>query len=325
MNYKVSIIIPAYNAESHIARAIEYSIKQTYENIEVVVVNDGSTDRTEEIAKSFQDERVKVISTENGGVSHARNMGIENSTGEYITFVDSDDALTYDAVEYMLRCVLECEADMCICSRYRINSLVQEPYGVATDTDKHIVIEGETPLRYSIVDHPIGYNVTSRLFKREFVGDIRFVEGKNVHEDSYFSFECFLKQPKAVVSGARVYNYYVTPESISRSAFSDKQLSILFFAEKKAERIRELYPQYEDKIPRILIKANISLLQNLCRTNDKAYKKYEKQCIKYIQKNKKVHKMTCCDKKDERFVKIVSCHLYWLYKKCLQWKMKRKK
>ena len=100
----VSVVIPAYNAEKSIKHTLESLLNQSYTNIEIVVVNDGSADKTEDICKEIEkkDNRVKLISIDNGGVSNARNVGIENCSGKYLTFVDSDDLAEIDFIRHLI-------------------------------------------------------------------------------------------------------------------------------------------------------------------------------------------------------------------------------
>lgn len=112
----VSIIIPAYNVEKYIEKCLKSILEQTYKNIEVIVVDDGSTDKTAQLIDSIskQDDRIQVIHKENSGVSAARNSGIEISTGDYLVFVDGDDYLAEDYVEYMLSLVEKTGSDFCL-------------------------------------------------------------------------------------------------------------------------------------------------------------------------------------------------------------------
>lgn len=115
MNYKISIIIPAYNVSLYIKKCVESVINQTYKNIEIIVVNDGSTDNTGQILDnlSLKDKRIKIVHQKNLGVSSARNTGLEFATGDFVTFVDGDDYLAKDFIDYMLKIEKETAADLC--------------------------------------------------------------------------------------------------------------------------------------------------------------------------------------------------------------------
>ena len=111
-NGLVSVILPVYNAENQLRTCMESVLRQTYSNLEFIVVDDGSSDQSVTVARSFQDDRVRVIESEHHGVSHARNIGLENMTGQFFTFVDADDFVTDTYVEVMLSDIREYDADI---------------------------------------------------------------------------------------------------------------------------------------------------------------------------------------------------------------------
>ena len=302
---KVSVIIPAYNAEMFIERAIDSALNQTYNNIEVIVINDGSVDETEKKVSAYVQkyENVKLISTENGGVCQARNIGIESSTGEYLTFLDADDEILPDAVEIMLETAIRENADI-------VNAKKSEQYGVK---EQELSLTGEEYLVKCIEDHHIGYSSVRKLFKRSFLGDnIRFEVGKKIHEDSFFNFECALNQPKFIHIEKDSYKVYQTEGSASRGAFSEKYFDMLYFAEKKEELINEKYPHLNDKAINLRIKANMALLSKMCSVNVKGYKKTEKELIKYIIKNKK-HFVPAIEF-DKKWFSVIKHRMYFVYK-----------
>ncbi len=117
---KVSIIIPAYNEEKRINKVIDSVLKQTYKNIEVIVIDDGSTDKTVEVVKNYDDERLKIFSKKNGGQGKARNFGISVCTGDYLMFVDADDYVDENIVKNLYECLKENNADVSICNLYKV-------------------------------------------------------------------------------------------------------------------------------------------------------------------------------------------------------------
>ena len=324
MNDKlVSVIIPAYNAEKYIGACLDSVISQTYKNIEIVVVNDGSSDRTKEIIENYaeKDKRIKLISTENGGVSRARNIGIDNSKGEFFTFVDADDGLFENAVEILLDTMNETNGD--IVTTTGVRAVFGEEISPPVSEKSVIrVFERKEAIECSLKDIGVSYAVWGKLYKKSVFKDIRFVEGRKIHEDSFFLFECFLKQPKLVFINSYVYRLNMTPNSASRAPFSEKFLDILYFADRKVELIKENFPELYDMTYNVRIKADMALLYNLCKTNDKKYKKYEKQCIKEIIELKKY--FTPASNDNIRWFKIITLHFYPLYKIYYWFKYKRK-
>lgn len=115
---KISVIVPVYNGEKYLDRCINSIVNQTYENIEIIIVNDGSTDNSGAICEKWKekDERILVIHASNGGVSRARNIALDFSKGEYVAFVDADDWLSIDMYECMIKAIRQTQADICACS-----------------------------------------------------------------------------------------------------------------------------------------------------------------------------------------------------------------
>jgi len=310
----VSVIIPAYNAGKYIEKAVQSVLKQTYSNIEIIVVNDGSTDNTLDVLSQFSG--VKIISTPNKGVSHARNVGIEASIGEYISFLDADDELEYDAIDVLLKSVLKNDADICaglLCSTHKRD----------VEYTEH-VIDGDALLCYCIEDNPYTYSSCAKIYKKNFVDKIRFPLGKCAHEDSFFIFELSLKKPKCVLINKMIYFIVAHETSASRNKNSDSFLDINKLAKVKYEMVLDKYPRYKDYAKNILIKANMASLSRLLISQNYCFKDYEKKCIKDICENA-VYFIPAI-KSDKKLFFIITHHLYWLVKKILLFKdvLKRK-
>lgn len=170
--YKISIIVPAYNVEKYIEKCSISILKQTYENIELIIVNDGSTDNTAQIIDDIAklDNRVRIIHKENAGVSSTRNVGIENATGDYIVFVDGDDFISADYIEYMLSLVETTGADFCL-SKHCYEAK-DEPQTKVESVQKFTPGEATALLLSPIVK----VGCWNKIFKRTFLNDnnIRF-------------------------------------------------------------------------------------------------------------------------------------------------------
>ena len=304
MSEVVSVIIPAYNAEKYLAECIDSVLNQTYENVELIIVNDGSQDGTRDILDKYASKHsnIQVIHTENGGVSRARNIGLKHASGDYIMFLDSDDTLTKDAIQIMYNEIIEYDAD-----------IVSSVFGGEVDKQSaRTIFIGEQAIEKSLEDHPIAYAVWGKLYKKDFLGSLRFIEGRKIHEDSYFVFQYFLKQPKVVLTYETIYIYRYNEDSASHAAFSEKYFDILYFAEEKWKAIEEQYPQLLDKAKNMLVKSNIAMLQCFLNTKEKRYKKNIKECIRTVKKYKKYFIPTYPG--DSKRFKIVTYNLYGIYK-----------
>lgn len=304
----VSVIIPAYNAEEYIKRAICSVLNQTYTNYEIIVVNDGSTDLTREIIEEIakNDNRVRVINTENGGVSRARNIGIEAAKGEFISFLDADDELFPDALEMMRNCLLNTKADICTTWCVRGNTAKVISSGDVEIWDSNLA------LIKILEDHPATYAVWAKLYRAEKVVRIKFPEGKRVHEDSFFIFLCILSGMKVAVWNYVTYRYHVTQNSASRGEFSEKVFDMLDLAEEKAKIIIEKHPGYADKVCNLRIKAHMALLRNLVKAKGKKYHEAEKESLKFVKRNKAY--FVPATEQDRRWFEIITHHLYTVYK-----------
>lgn len=311
----ISVIVPAYNAGQWIEECCSSVFAQTYPNWELIVVDDGSVDDTLAIAgqMALGRENVRVIHTENGGVCHARNTGLDAAQGEYIAFLDADDLLMPEALLFLYRLLRETDCDIAIGQKVNVKSDGTEiPNRYPRNRE---LWSGTEALIKSLEDHPATYSVWGKLYKKETIGDIRFVEGRKVHEDSFFLFQCLMKQPQVAVSDTHVLRYRISQNSASRSAVSDKLFDILYFAEEKKRLVQEYYPELEHLTMNLLVKANMALLRSLCGTCDKKYRKAEAQCLQMILENRK-HFLPATQA-DKQWFWVITHHLYQPYKFCL--------
>ncbi len=259
MDNLVSVIVPAYNAGNKMKKCIESVLNQTYNDLELIIVNDGSTDDTELIAKTYVDseKRIKLFNTENRGVSAARNLAIENATGDYICFVDADDEIVPDAIEKMMNMTIETSADICVgiicaCKNKRN---AEEKHGYHTGT----VIHEEEYLKDNLLWKPYTQSACGKLYKRSICEKVRFETNRRVNEDSYFNFEIALHLPSVVFVESPVYIYYLYEDSTSHKEFSEKFFDIEYFAQRKCEIVFKDYPQYSDFAKNLLVHAYMTL------------------------------------------------------------------
>lgn len=226
-NIKVSIIVPIYNMEKYLSKCIESIINQTYQNLEIILVDDGSTDNSGKIADEYaiKDNRIRVIHKRNAGVSSARNTGIDNATGEYVCFADADDYLMEDYVEYLLELIVKHNADV---------SLTKEMYTTFyTNQTKEDVVEEYTAekatIEILIYNIPIG--VYCKMFKRDFLGkNIRFVSNIFIGEGFNFNTTCFQRANKVVAGHKKIYFYRRNNPSSATTKFSLKKWENGLFA-----------------------------------------------------------------------------------------------
>lgn len=223
---RISVIIPVYNVEGYLERCLMSVIGQTYENLEIILVNDGSTDGSGELCDEFAaaDSRIQVIHKENGGLSDARNVGMDMATGEYIGFIDSDDWVDRDMYEVLYGLLIEHDAEVSIC-RYRN---IYNDWTEDESTDQIEVYDNLSALRAIIVNEnnlfPT-HNVWNKLYKRELVDKFRFIKGKLV-EDLYFTPYVVFASRRSVYTNSAKYNYLrERPDSIMNTPVNIRRMN----------------------------------------------------------------------------------------------------
>lgn len=308
----VSIIVPVYGTEAYLPACIESIRNQSYQNLQIILVDDQSPDGCPEICDQYawKDSRVLVIHQENKGVSGARNTGLDLASGEYILFVDSDDMLYPDAVEILLRDSREFGADIVSATKRVMNE--SGHHSGAGEDGTCMVYHGERPLLLSLEGDQNTNSACAKLFAATMVQDIRFVEGKNINEDGFFLFQCFLKKPVLVQRNVPVYQYNIRSGSGSRETFSDKYLSILYFCNRKKELVAAYYPQYMEQTQNMEVRTNLQLLDVLCRTVEKKYIDLQQRCINTVRKLYSCHRPI--NGHHKKLAWIVAHGLYPLYK-----------
>lgn len=221
---KISVIVPVYKVEDYLERCVCSICRQTYENLEIILVDDGSPDACGRMCDSFAaiDSRIKVIHKINGGLSDARNAGIEALTGESVVFVDSDDWLDPDMIELLHRMKQEYKADIVECSYRNIyKDRIEEETTCSAEIvegDSQFALEGMLDWRYF---KPIAWN---KLYNRQSLGNVRFPKGK-LHEDEFTTYQYFWNAEKLVYVDVSKYNYDRTrDDSITGGQFRENNL-----------------------------------------------------------------------------------------------------
>lgn len=238
-----SIIVPIYNVEALLPRCIDSLIGQQYQNIEIILVNDGSTDSSEAVCREYlnRDARIKLINKENGGLSSARNAGLKLSKGEYIFFVDSDDYVTSDFCSVGVDGFLNHNADVVI---FGFNNIfVDTNKVIEKHCKKSRVISKEEALKGTLIDGYINSLAWNKAYKRELFDNIKYPEGM-VFEDVGTTYKIFDKANTIYISSNITYNYELRNGSISNKWWcNDKKINDFFILRsEQLQFIKEKYP-----------------------------------------------------------------------------------
>lgn len=223
----ISVIVPVYNVEQYLSQCIDSLLTQTLEDIEIILVDDGSTDACPQICDAYalRDTRIKVIHKVNGGLSDARNWGIERAQGEYIAFLDSDDWVKPDFYEYLYNLIQRKNADIAQCDYIKVyDNTTKIDFDEAIKESTHTGVEalyllcGEEYIKTVVV--------WNKLYKRKLFDKIRFPKGK-IHEDEFVTYKVLHKASKFVNSNIPMVYYRQRPDSIMAQKFSEKRLHVL--------------------------------------------------------------------------------------------------
>lgn len=217
----ISIVVPVYNVEKYLEKCIDSIIAQTYDNIEIILVNDGSTDDSADIIAHFEavDSRIKSYYQENGGLSAARNTGINNANGRYIAFVDSDDYIHPRMLEILYNNLVSTGSDISVCDLFWINE------GKKTEEfiDNNITVyNGINVLRKLIRDDLISVVAWNKLYKSEIFDELRYPVGR-LHEDEFVIHKILSQCNRSVYTTAKLY-YYIKREGSIVAKTSSKKL-----------------------------------------------------------------------------------------------------
>lgn len=245
MKEKVSVVVPIYKVEQYLGRCIESICRQSYSNLEIILVDDGSPDQCPKICDDYakKDERIKVIHKANGGLSSARNAGIDIMSGEYVTYIDSDDFLAEDAIARWVEEIEKYQADIVVgdfCLYYG-NKKCEE-----VRKDDLQVITAEQMLRHMLLEDDRLCTAWGKLYKRNLFATLRYPEDVPFAEDMMVIHLLFAKAQK-IVYDRNVY-YYYSQEGVSlvRSGFSINKLNRVRGAYEWLQFIDKQYPQLHD-------------------------------------------------------------------------------
>ena len=234
----ISIIVPCYNVEQYLPKCVDSIINQTYKNLEVWLVDDGSPDRCGEMCDEYakKDSRVKVIHKENGGLSDARNVAIDVAAGEYIIFIDSDDRVTLDHVETLYNLVVKYEVDLAA-AQFKEE---QEGFSIELDKDapKENKLGMEDAIETMFYQDKFETSAWGKIYKRSLFGsDIRYPKGK-LYEDLPTTFKLIEKAGDIAVTSKQTTYYLIRNSSIQGETFSERKNAILEVGDQLFEHFK---------------------------------------------------------------------------------------
>ncbi len=233
MNDKISVIIPVYNVEKYIRKCIDSVIHQTYENIEIILIDDGSTDDSGKICDEYarMDSRILVIHQENRGIGYVRNIGLDCATGSYIAFIDSDDYVEKEMLLKLYNGLKKYNSDIAICSVWRIENNGVKSLWINNFTESAVFTDSY--LFYLFLQKKFGLMLWNKLFDVRFFSNIRFAN-KITAEDLEVLIRIFYEAKSVVYINEPLYYYLKRPESLTETSKKkvDNKLNDYFESQK---------------------------------------------------------------------------------------------
>lgn len=245
-NPLISVIVPVYKAEAYLEKSVKSIINQTYKNLEIILVDDGSPDRCGEMCDEFakKDSRIRVIHKANGGQSSARNAALDIMAGDYVGFVDSDDWIEPNMYEHLYNLILKNNAQISVCGA-KLEYLNGKVSYFNTDYPKNKTIrqyDTIEALTENFNNSKITYSLCDKLYESKIFSNLRFTEGK-IYEDMEIIPKCLENADRIVYDPTPLYHYNLTEESTIRGTFNPKRFAEVDVALKKAEDYKIRYPQ----------------------------------------------------------------------------------
>lgn len=276
----ISVIVPVYNVGKYVGRCLNSIIHQSYTNLEIIVINDGSTDNSLSVCEEYaaKDKRIKLITQENRGLSGARNTGLRNYTGEFVSFVDSDDWIHKNMIEYLYYVLIRHNSEMGLCASLRVSE--------ETIQDKEFTkLEGEAYSRDKFMKLFLNGTITacwSRLFRKAIISGFEFPEGLNC-EDFIFMYEAIRRLKTVAVIDLPLYYYFVREDSIVNENFNLKKYDQFYSAQKLYEMVKIYTPEYARLSVTRLAGATVSLLSS--SRKHQGYETKESELTSFLRNN----------------------------------------
>lgn len=308
----VSIVIPVYNVEKYLKKCIDSVINQSYKNIEIILVDDGSKDLSGQLCDEYasRDKRIKVIHKENGGLSDARNAGIDIANGKYITFIDSDDYVSLDYVEYLYRLLIDNNADISVCM-YDVVAENKISNHIFKNNANIIILNKIESLKHLLIEDLYTISACAKLYTKDGIDDIRFPLNR-LYEDNGTIYKLFDKTNKVAFGYSSKYVYLKRTGSITTKKMTERNFDLITLTDEMClnlSKYEELHDQLIDKS----ISSRITLI-NLMLDNHREHDKRFNQMIEQIV----LSYNQISDKKSLSFKKQIAIVLItkfrWLYK-----------
>lgn len=280
---EISVIVPIYNVEKYLDKCVQSIRNQTFTDLEIILVDDGSPDRCGEMCDAYarEDLRIRVIHKENGGLSDARNAGIDAARGKYLGFVDSDDYIEADMYEMLHSMIVQENADVAICGVYDHYATSVNSSDTSTDFTIRVLNTEEV---IALTLNGLAVSSCTKLYKKGLFSQLKFPIGKN-WEDAHIMIYLLDRTKRAAVTDIKKYHYIHRERSITTLAYHPQVLSAIEAWEKNFTFIKEHYPKLIPLAECRYLWANFYVLDRMMLAPEKSDIKKQHEIVQLLRKN----------------------------------------
>ena len=282
-NELISIIVPVYNVEQYLEKCVDSIINQTYKNLEIILVDDGATDSSSKLCDKLAkiDNRIKVYHKENGGLSDARNYGVERATGDYIGFVDSDDYIDSEMYEELYEAIKKENVDVVECN---LKIIYPDRVELFTEQKYYNVYTKQEYLEEYLKIEKIFGSACVRLIKSDIAKKLKFPVGK-LYEDTYYAYDLIEKVDRYVIMNNPYYNYLMRENSITNTKFNPRIFDLIEIVEKFRKTTYENYPGLKEAADCRKMYAYFSVLNSILLEENYRDNEYYSEILSYFKRN----------------------------------------
>jgi glycosyltransferase involved in cell wall biosynthesis len=312
---KLSIIVPVYKVEKYLRKCIDSILGQMFTDFELILVDDDSPDESPAICEDYKqrDSRIVLVHKENGGLSDARNVGLDIARGQYLGFVDSDDYVAPNMYETLISVMEDSNSDMVICDNYRVSSesiTIQNWLGEPRTFDRDEAM-------YAILTDTIGSQAWNKVYKKDLFAEIRYPKGR-LYEDLATTYKYVHRCSKVTYTKVPLYYYTIRGDSISYSSHADRNGHIFLGFKERYEFAKVEYPQFADDCLKLVMEHGLLACYHAILDGDDArfqdIRRYLRQQWGYILGSKR----TPTKRKAQAMLLLFSSNLYYALVKCMQ-------
>ena len=312
MDDLISIIVPVYNTYEYIAECIESVICQSVKNWELILVDDGSTDKSGEVCDWYKerDKRIHVIHQKNAGQSKARNCALKLCKGNFLVFLDSDDRLTQNSLEWLYRALISSNSNIACGAIAKIGRRTQKEIYIH---NKEYEMDSIDACKCMFIQNGLDSNTFAKMYRAFLWDNVRFPEG-NIFEDVPIMYKIFLKSEKVIFCNKCVYEQRSRTGSTTRSDYSEKKGKYVEYSKEVYLDIKKNYPEIEQEAKVYYLTAVIDTYITIsCSKNKKQYEMVRKDLYEEIKKNWNIVLKYPCLKRMHLRIKICKLNVGYLF------------